>query len=353
MEPRKPSRLTIIVVPETDRHTLSFRLPVGLLVTGVSLLIALTVGLTVGATVLIRNYHDAALAAGERDDLRRKAAGREFHLQTMRQQVAEIQSELVRLQQLDLEVRQLLNQDESSPVKVDAEAPISDAVRGAGGPIGSTESTARIGPTRTEAGATARSGNTILKQRRLSGAMPSRTREAVRQFAEGEEMAELTYLAKLQSEVELRTESLTQVHAALKDYLRYDAHRPRGVPANGYLTDGFGWRRNPFNSRQRDWHDGLDVAVPYGASVYATGAGRVTFAGWKSGGYGYTVIIDHGYGLTTLYAHNSRLTVKVGDEVKRGDVIARAGSTGNSTGPHVHYEVRLWGRTVDPKTYLK
>jgi murein DD-endopeptidase MepM/ murein hydrolase activator NlpD len=88
-----------------------------------------------------------------------------------------------------------------------------------------------------------------------------------------------------------------------------------------------------------------------GTAVLAGGNGTVVFAGWKSG-YGNTVIIDHGGQIATLYGHNSALGVKVGQKVKRGEHIAAAGSTGNSTGPHVHYEVRVSGTPVDPMKYL-
>jgi len=103
----------------------------------------------------------------------------------------------------------------------------------------------------------------------------------------------------------------------------------------------------------RGWrHTGIDIGNKTGQPVYAAEDGLVTASGWNSGGYGYYIIIDHGNGIQTLYAHNSKLIVERGDRVSKGDVIAAIGSTGRSTGPHVHFEVRLNGNRVNPLDYL-
>ena len=121
-------------------------------------------------------------------------------------------------------------------------------------------------------------------------------------------------------------------------------------PVRGWVTSDFGVRRSPL-SGHRELHAGLDIAGPSGSAVYAPGEGVVTFSG-RHGGYGNMVIIDHGYGVATLYGHNSKLLVKEGDRVRRGDLIARLGSTGRSTGPHVHYEVLIDGVPVNPEKYV-
>ncbi len=121
-------------------------------------------------------------------------------------------------------------------------------------------------------------------------------------------------------------------------------------PVHGPITSGFGWRLHPIYGSRR-FHTGIDFGVPIGTPVRAAERGTVLYAGWY-GGYGYTVIINHGGGITTLYAHNSRLTVGVGQEIQRGQVVAASGSTGLSTGPHVHFEVRVNGQPVDPRRYL-
>ena len=98
-------------------------------------------------------------------------------------------------------------------------------------------------------------------------------------------------------------------------------------------------------------HEGIDIAVPTGTAVVASASGQVIYAGWM-GGYGNLVLIDHGGGLATAYGHNSGFAVGSGQSVAQGQVIAYAGSTGNSTGPHVHFEVRVNGSPVDPLGYL-
>lgn len=121
-------------------------------------------------------------------------------------------------------------------------------------------------------------------------------------------------------------------------------------PVPGPITSGFGWRVHPIYGIRR-FHTGIDFGVPTGTPVRASDRGTVIYAGWY-GGYGYTVIVNHGGGITTLYAHNSRITVGVGQKVQRGQVMAASGSTGLSTGPHVHFEVRVNGQPVDPRRYL-
>jgi murein DD-endopeptidase MepM/ murein hydrolase activator NlpD len=98
-------------------------------------------------------------------------------------------------------------------------------------------------------------------------------------------------------------------------------------------------------------HNGIDISAPSGTPILATGGGTVTFSGWQ-GAYGHKVIIDHGFGIRTVYAHNSRNLVSVGQVVERGDHIANVGSTGNSTGPHVHYEVLVNGTAVNPVNFF-
>jgi murein DD-endopeptidase MepM/ murein hydrolase activator NlpD len=116
------------------------------------------------------------------------------------------------------------------------------------------------------------------------------------------------------------------------------------------ISSDFGWRTHPILGTQR-FHSGIDFAADYGTPIYATHAGTVIYADWY-GGYGNTVILDRGDGLTTLYAHAEDLLVREGDTVQAGQAIATVGSTGFSTGPHLHFEVRIGGEPTDPMTYL-
>ena len=121
-------------------------------------------------------------------------------------------------------------------------------------------------------------------------------------------------------------------------------------PISGPITSEFGWRTHPIFGTSR-FHSGLDIGGDYGMPIYAAAGGTVIYAGWISG-YGNAVIIDHGGGVTTLYGHNDSLNVSEGESVAQGQVIAMCGSTGNSTGPHCHFEVRENGEPVSPYGYL-
>jgi murein DD-endopeptidase MepM/ murein hydrolase activator NlpD len=121
-------------------------------------------------------------------------------------------------------------------------------------------------------------------------------------------------------------------------------------PVAGAITSAFGYRIHPI-FQVRKMHTGVDMHAGMGESIHAAAAGTVVQAGWR-GGYGKCVVIDHGGGLATLYAHQSEMLVRVGEKVKRGEVIGKVGSTGYSTGPHLHFEVRVNGSPVDPQGYL-
>jgi len=139
------------------------------------------------------------------------------------------------------------------------------------------------------------------------------------------------------------------------DSLQYQVQRlaamPSIMPTTGFLASRFSSiRYHPILHENRP-HEGIDIAAPYGTEVVAPASGRVVKVGWENG-YGLSVLIDHGYGIETLYAHLSRAGVSVGQVVKRGDRLAWVGSTGLSIGPHLHYEVRVNGRPTDPLRYV-
>ena len=125
---------------------------------------------------------------------------------------------------------------------------------------------------------------------------------------------------------------------------------PAIAPAKGLFTSAFGYRKDPFTGR-RAYHQGIDIVAPRGQEIYATGDGIVTQAG-RAQGLGKAVTLSHGLGIKTRYGHMSKVEVEVGDEVRRGQVIGRVGSTGRSTGNHVHYEVHVDGKARNPLAYI-
>ena len=144
---------------------------------------------------------------------------------------------------------------------------------------------------------------------------------------------EILQLAKTQ---EVRMENIPAIQPVLNKDLKH-------------MASGYGWRIDPVYHIRR-FHEGMDFSAPVGTDIFATGNGTVSYVGWRQG-YGETVEIEHGFGYRTRYAHCSKLLVREGQKVKRGDVIALVGNTGKSTGPHVHYEVHYQGVPIDPRNF--
>jgi murein DD-endopeptidase MepM/ murein hydrolase activator NlpD len=149
----------------------------------------------------------------------------------------------------------------------------------------------------------------------------------------------------------LLASSFEEAKDSLASHSQRLAATPSIMPTQGWLTSAFSsMREHPILHIARP-HEGIDVTAPMGSPIEAPAAGVVTDAGWESG-YGNTVTIDHGYGITTKFAHASKLLVRTGQRVQRGQRIALVGNTGLATGPHLHYEVHVNGRPVDPLKYV-
>ena len=158
-------------------------------------------------------------------------------------------------------------------------------------------------------------------------------------------------MENLKHQIKSTVESVGEI----KDYLRVQRDiyvaTPKGTPVIGGISSYYGNREHP-RSGEENFHSGIDISSSPGNPVKATADGIVSFSGW-SGGSGNLVVLEHGHGFSTFYAHNRSIPVKVGQKVKRGDIIGYVGSTGNSTGPHVHYEIWKDGKSIDPVKYLK
>ncbi|MBW2701504.1 MAG: M23 family metallopeptidase [Deltaproteobacteria bacterium] len=157
-------------------------------------------------------------------------------------------------------------------------------------------------------------------------------------------------LEELVSEAERREGSINELEVYLRGQKVRLASTPSIWPTRGWLTSGFGTRLDPYTGK-RTMHSGIDIANQQGVSIMAPARGTVTFAG-SSGGFGKVIVVDHGFGMRTRYAHLSEIAVQVGDRVKRGDQIAKLGNTGRSTGPHLHYEVEVNGICENPMNYI-
>ncbi len=203
----------------------------------------------------------------------------------------------------------------------------------------------------------------VAQQNELAALARARRREQANLLSR--QQSHERFLRELQSQKELYEQALDELEAEsqrLESVIRNLQSRnspddiPKATggfmwPVRGRITSPFvGSRVHPVTGKVRK-HSGIDIGLPQGSPVVAAQSGKVIHSGWING-YGYTVIIDHGGGISTLYGHNSALTVRAGQSVRRGEQIARVGSTGISTGPHVHFEVRQNGVAVNPMNWL-
>jgi murein DD-endopeptidase MepM/ murein hydrolase activator NlpD len=174
-------------------------------------------------------------------------------------------------------------------------------------------------------------------------------------FADKSQIEKYAYKTEMEVDRLLRLsafeiEKYSEVEKSLGDLKDRLAHTPSIWPAKGWLSRGYGMKHDPFTG-YKQMHRGIDIANNHGTPVMATADGRVSRVG-RVGNLGLVVTIDHGYGFVTRYGHLSKSQVKVGQRVSRGDVVALMGSTGYSTGPHLHYEVWRNGKILNPRDYI-
>ncbi|MFA7535155.1 MAG: peptidoglycan DD-metalloendopeptidase family protein [Desulfuromonadales bacterium] len=284
-------KFTILVIPEGSHRVRRFNVKRGAI--GACLGLCLTVALAISWMTF--DYFQNGL---DRDELHRlKAQNRqqEKELQRLTASIGDLRQEMVVLAQNDAKVRVLSQLSKPRP----------ETLVGMGGPPESD------------------SDDLSTLQRQID---------------------------ELRTAIDLRRESQEEIQGFLNDQRSLLAAKPKGWPVKGWLTSTFGMRKSPFTGRLK-MHEGYDIAARTGTAVTATADGIVSRAE-TAPGYGKLVVIDHGYGYKTYYGHNSQLHVKVGQRVVRGDKIAAVGNTGSSTGPHLHYEVRLNGVPLSPKKFL-
>jgi len=339
--------LTVILVPETGKRTVTFRFsPLWAIP-----LILLILGLALTAAFQHRANRTLEAQLTELDSLRRTNRVQEAQIETLQTKVAETDQKLTELETLEAELREIVGQ--TLPSRSDRTEPVSAAFDGRGGPPDAGQTSTNLPtlgsmlPPDVRAYLFAKRDTLPMDLRapRPKQEVPGTTTPKADDL-ETRVDRQLTLMEQLAVDmVESKQAILEQ-----QDYL---AHRPAGLPISGGLfTDRFGWRWSPFGYG-RQWHDGLDIAQDYWTPVVAAAEGVVTYSGWMSGGYGYTVVLEHGYGFVTQYAHMIQTKSEVGEEVRRGQVIGWVGNSGNSTGPHLHYEVHVNGVPVDPVKYLE
>jgi murein DD-endopeptidase MepM/ murein hydrolase activator NlpD len=192
--------------------------------------------------------------------------------------------------------------------------------------------------------------NEELRDMGIGGYTPTFEQEDLSSYVKRGLTALSETLDNLVGRARLQKSSFDELITHLRDKTYLRNHTPSIMPVQGWLIRGFGYHIDPFTGQVK-MHEGLDIAAPTGTPVIAPADGTVRYAGNKKG-FGLSVEIDHGYGFTTLYGHCQRIRVNAGMRVKRGDVIAYVGNTGRSTGPHLHYEVRVAHSSVNPMSYI-
>ena len=293
-QPRKADNreYTFMLVPHQGQSVMSIKVPIKI-IKGLAVAVVFLILFSVGAFVNYRYTINTARAEKvELEDLRQTNGMQKQQIEDMR-----------RLNQLDNDVRRLMSMEEQPETSRSGIVRANNSFNGQGGP--------NVKP-------------------------------------DVNDLANL--VRELQANAKEREVSLNNLRSQVIDRNARAAAIPSIWPTNGDVTSRFGWRSSPWGWGS-DWHPGIDIANDYGIPIAATADGTVIFADWYSG-YGKLIQIDHGNGIVTLYGHNSTILVSEGQRVHKGDIIAEMGSTGDSTGPHCHYEVRVNGTAVNPASFL-
>jgi murein DD-endopeptidase MepM/ murein hydrolase activator NlpD len=298
----KSQVFTVIVVSDHSQAVRKFRVPRRWLKN----LAYVAGGVALVALVTVSHYFALLGTSSENSVLKEENAQLRSQILLVQEKVAHISATLDRVERFDAKLRTAVTQ-------------LQDPERNlAIGPVGNPESDSAIpGPAPAAEG-------------KLS-ALPGR-------------------IASLESEASRQEQSLRELQEYFDDQRSLLASTPSLWPTRGWVTSDFGTRMDPY-SAERKMHQGIDIATPLGQPIYSPSDGTVVFAGTE-GAYGKVLVVDHGYGVKTRYAHLSEIQVRLGDRIARGDKIGKVGNTGRSTGPHLHYEVRVNGIPDNPRKFI-
>ena len=294
---------TVLIVPEKVARVRRLQLPKRIL----QICGAIGIALFIFSIYLMVDYISAKKKMGELRSLREEAKNQKIQIRQFASKIGDLEREMVRLRQFDTKLRIITSLEKP---KRGAEA------MGIGGASSETE-------------------HSLLYPGIREELLISRMHHE---------------LDRLKGEASLQEQRSIELHEFLENQHSLLASTPSIWPTQGWVTSGFGYRIYPFTGEKK-MHDGIDIANAIGTPIIAPADGIVTYVGTE-GTYGKLLLINHGYGLVTCYGHCSKIFVKPGQKVKRGEQIATVGNTGISTGPHLHYEVRVNEVPVDPKNYL-
>lgn len=356
---KKATHLTMMVVPNGQGETIKdFCVPVWLL--KALLIVSVSCILIVG--YFISGFFNLRYVAGENTQLKEVNSAQAVELRELQDMAGSMRTKLEALVALDREVRAKVgleekSTDEKSP-KIDSSRNQSRyqfitmgliADRSSG--VGATESNALTATSVVSDGNEAADLLLVAENPNLEVLSSSKdlslSEEANNPLYELKEE-----LAKMDSFMILQKENINQLSVEVDKQKAILAATPNYWPYNGRITSSFGWRTNPITKKGKEFHEGIDIAGSYGSAIRAAGDGIVTFAGYK-GAWGRLVIVSHGYGYVSYYAHNSSILVKKGERVEKGQTISRMGSTGRSTGTHLHFGVSSNGKWINPRSIRK
>jgi murein DD-endopeptidase MepM/ murein hydrolase activator NlpD len=301
--------VTIVLFPGRLRSPKKIRLPQRIVKFGVSVSFVVLIAFLCSVFYFSQQYLSLKGSENELVKLRRDSKIRKIQVAKFAQQVKNFETQMARLERFEKKLR-VITALENSPKSVEKNW-------GVGGPYGLS----------TNSFKTAMGRGAVSMVDLLSNGLDHLDRQA-----------------KIQSI------SFQELDDFFKNQKSFLSSTPSIWPTRGWVTSSFGFRKSPFTGL-REKHEGWDIAARSGAPVRATADGVVVVEG-REYGYGNLVEVDHGYGIVTRYGHNSKHLVKVGDRVRRGQVVSLVGNTGRSTGPHLHYEILLNGVPVSPKNYI-
>jgi len=300
---------TIMVLPHSGEKAISFPLRVSWLRMGAAVLTVIALTVSALCVRYARMSVSAARYQSELSRLRSENSTQKTLLDDYENEAVETRSRLDRLKILDKQIRELMD--------------------------------------REKAVLPARSGESQSMER------PRAEKIALVEVSrDGAGVRRAGLFSPLIEEARIREESLLSLQDDLKDTIAFLRAKPSIIPTVGPITSGFGYRRSPVSRSRTEFHEGVDIGAPYGSPIRATGDGVVTLSGYY-GGLGKTVVIDHGYGIKSWYGHCCRLDVRQGEKIPRDKVIAYVGSSGLSTGPHLHYQITVNGKCVDPREFFE
>ncbi len=299
---KKKRIFTIIVIPHSEDSVFSFRFSLFF----VQALCLIVLGSIVFSMIVFNNYQTARKKVAEMQEIESENQALKTNMDLLAQETEELKAQLAQMSVLSNEIKVLAGNASFEEKSDDDNLLFQNQNEAA----------------RTIAG---RGGDTVLDRVHFN-------------------------ISLLQQSIPEKNEQLFQLKDDLEEYHKEQACTPSIWPTSGRVTSRFGQRNSPFTGR-KEMHYGLDIAAPRGTPIYAAADGKVLEATYRRG-TGNVIIINHGYSYKTLYAHLSRFGVTCGDDVKKGQVIGYVGSTGLSTGPHLHYEVRVKGVAVNPVKFL-